>query len=954
MAKAFQEAYESAKKINAGDVALGDKLVAEAVEAAAAAQAAAATQPPTGAAAGGAGGSTVASAAAVTKPGAGELGPTDAADAMSKLAQSEAEARAAAVSGVTYNLKLSFGREDEYQGACTVKFARAAGASGDTFLDFTGRVIHTLKVNGVDSIGKEGVTWARHRVSLPEALLKDGDNVVEVTYTNGYDHTGAGLHVFTDPEDGSKYMYSNLEPFDAHRFLPCFDQPDLKARLSLTVDAPTEWIVIANDKLKGGGATPGGDGAGGAKAGFRRWEFEQTQPISTYLFAVCAGPYARVDDVSEAGVPLAIYCRQSLSKHLDADKLFRITKQGLAFYADFFACPYPFSKYDQLFVPEFNEGAMENPGAVTFTESYVFRETKTRAEHLSRCDTVLHEMAHMWFGDLVTMSWWDGLWLNESFATYMAALCTSEATEYGQEAWVQFLSGMKAWAMREDQMPTTHSIQPESVPDTEATFANFDGVTYGKGASVLKQLVAVLGMEAFRNGMRLYFERHAWGNTRLVDFLAALQERAPEGVDLSAWSDSWLVKAGPNELQAVYELEGAGTPEARIVSFAIEQAAVLEAHPTLRQHTINVALVDATGKVLTSERVVVEAQAVTPVPALAGKAMPGVAAAILNEGDHAFAKLSLDDRTLAVAREHLSPAGIEEPLTRRLLWSALYDMTRDARLSAQRFLAIARPNICAETDGELVRSVMRNVQAALGSLLPDAFFVPEAKKWFAVALEQMRAASSDDARLLWARFLLFSARDAEDVASLAKLVDEGTGVDGFELDQSIRWGVAQRCAEFGVGDVSARLAAEKERDPSDRGTREAETVKSAVPDPAVKAVTWARFEEAKEGESVHMLGAAMAGFHRRSQRDLTKEYVAKWHASLLDVFRTRTKQFAQAYFFHLQPPLDDDGEELARLKATLASVGEDDSLTILKRMLREEIDQFERCLRCRRLALAEA
>ncbi len=424
------------------------------------------------------------------------------------LTQVEAEARAARVSDVSYELALELTRGAErYRGDVTIRF-RLAG-EGDSFLDFRGGTIEALEVDGA----AVEPAWTGYRLALPASALAAGDeHIVRVRYESAYDHTGDGFHQFADPEDGEEYLYTNFEPYAAHRLLPCFDQPDLKARLALSVTAPEAWELIANGAPEERGE-PG--------EGRRRWRFAETPPIATYLFALIAGPYHAIRDEHE-GVPLGLYCRRSLVRFLDEAEVLEVTRQGLDFFAAFFDYPYPFGKYDQVFVPEFNAGAMENVAAVTHSERLIFRDPPTENQRLTRAEVILHEMAHMWFGDLVTMRWWNDLWLNESFATYMAYLALTEATRF-DTAWQSFNSGMKAWAYRQDQLVTTHPIAGE-VASTEETFLNFDGITYGKGAAVIKQLVAAMGIEGFRAGMRLYFRRHAFGNTTLAEFLDALQQ----------------------------------------------------------------------------------------------------------------------------------------------------------------------------------------------------------------------------------------------------------------------------------------------------------------------------------------------------------------------------------------------------------------------------------------------
>jgi len=436
---------------------------------------------------------------------------TDSAPEKDVLTEIEAQSRSALISNVTYTFELSLEKgKSTYDAKATITFHSSEPSKG-TFLDFVGKQIHKLLVNDKELSTMEGI-FRSNRLHFDGSFLSK-ENRVYVEYTNDYDHTGAGFHQFIDRLDSQEYLYTNFEPFDAHRLLPCFDQPNIKGRFQVQVTAPSDWEVVLNAPAQRSKAADGR----------LIHSAPQSQPFSSYLFAVIAGPYDIFSDTAvsrDKEIPLRLLCRKSLVKHMIEEKneLFTITKQGMKFYGDFFEYAYPFEKYDQIWVPEFNHGAMENIGAVTFTEHYIFREPPTEAQRCSRADTVLHEMAHMWFGNLVSPVWWDGLWLNESFATFMAAFAVSRSTRFGDLSWLEFNSGMKKWAEREDQQSTTHPIQG-TVVDTLATFLNFDGITYGKGASVLKQLMAVVGEKGFQSGMIHYFQKHQWGNTTITDFL---------------------------------------------------------------------------------------------------------------------------------------------------------------------------------------------------------------------------------------------------------------------------------------------------------------------------------------------------------------------------------------------------------------------------------------------------
>ncbi len=837
------------------------------------------------------------------------------------LTRVEAEARAARVRHVSYDLHINMTRgAATYQGDVTVHFDVDPG--DPLFLDFRGKQIERLEVNG-QTLAPD---WNGVRLALPEAVLRP-HTVVRVVYENAYDHTGDGLHQFIDPEDGQEYVYTNFEPFDAHRLFPCFDQPDIKATYALTVTAPAEWQVISNSRQVHGEPTDDGRVT-------RR--FERTKPFSTYLFALVAGPYHVVRDTYR-DIPLGLFCRKSLVKYFDADELFLLTKQGLAFYEDFFGYPYPFGKYDQVFVPEFNAGAMENVACVTYNERHIFRDPPTDNQRQNRAETLLHEMAHMWFGDLVTMRWWNDLWLNESFATYMAYLALVSATRFTR-AWTDFNAGMKAWAYRQDQLVTTHPIAG-SVEDTDQTFLNFDGITYGKGAAVLKQLAAAIGPEAFRAGMRRYFQRYAFGNATLAQFLDALQEGS--GRDLHAWARLWLETASLNTLSVDWQQENGRITRLRVLQTAPEE------YPVLRPHHIEIAL----GREAPDGRVAVEALPAdvdgpeTDVPTAVGRPAPRFV--FPNHNDLTYAKVNLDPVSLAYVREHLD--GIEDPLLRQLLWSALWDMVRDQQLKSTDFITLACEKVHHETDLELVEAIIARCQGALARYVPDDRRREMFHRFFTAAWQALRTAPPGDAQIIWARALIAAAQPGEDLDLVIALADGRESVPGLSVDQEMRWEIVAKCMAYAVPDARERLAAERQRDPSDRGQRAALRAEVSAPDPAVKAAAWERFHGEGYG-SLYLTAAAMSGFHWYAQRDLLAPYVEAFFERVFGIFETRDKEFAQTYFVHLFPGYRVERPVLTRSERLLAEVGERN--TLLRRMLREANDDLLRAIRCREFAAA--
>ncbi|MFA7248047.1 MAG: aminopeptidase N [Dehalococcoidia bacterium] len=839
------------------------------------------------------------------------------------LTQTEAEARALRVADVAYDLRLDLVRgAATYRGALTATF-RHAGA-GPLFLDFTGHRIDRLEVNGTTVPAPD---WTGTRLTLDGALLAP-DTTVHVVYENEYDHTGDGFHQFKDPEDGEEYLYTNFEPYSAHKLFPCFDQPDIKASYRLTVTAPAAWELIANARVESrAAATDGGERA--------TTTFERTQRFSTYLFALIAGPFVAFRGDHE-GIALGFFARKSLAPHVDEAELFEVTKQGLTFYAGFFDYPYAFGKYDQVFVPEFNAGAMENVGAVTHSERMVFRDPPTDTQRLGRAEVILHEMAHMWFGDLVTMRWWNDLWLNESFATYMAYLALDQATRF-RTSWQAFNAGMKNWAYRQDQLITTHPIAGE-VADTDATFLNFDGITYGKGAAVIKQLVAAMGMDGFRAGMRGYFARHAFGNTTLSQWLDALGEGV--GRDLHGWAQAWLETPSLNTIAAQVDADGD-----RVAALTLTQTAP-PAYPTLRPHVMDIALVREEAGAITIREVPARIEGATAtIDAARGAALPALV--FPNHHDHDFAKVALDERSLDFVREHLDR--IDDPLLRQLIWQALWNMVRDQQLKSTEYLDLAGAKVTTEQDHELVETILGTMSAAIARFVPEREKAAAAHRFFALALEALRSATDGDMQITWARTVIGNAITPDDILTTGQLADGGIEVPGLTIDQDMRWSIAQRYVAYGLPGAQARVGAEQARDPSDRGQRAALRCATSKPDAATKAEAWARFQTGIGGYgSLHQTSAAMGGFHWWVQRDLLAPYVERYFEALPGLFEREENEYATAYFGGLWPGYLVERPTLDRARALLATLG--DTLPVLQRSLREAIDDLERAIRCREFA----
>jgi len=853
------------------------------------------------------------------------LTATTASAAPNTLTRDEAAERARLLTVASYDVELDLTDgagapgEGTFRSRSTVRFT-CADPGAAVHLDLTARAVRSLVLNGTAL--DPATAFDGNRVEL-QGLAEDNELVVEADAV--YMRTGEGLHRFVDPVDGSVYLYSQFETFDAHRMYACFDQPDLKAVFRLVVHAPRDWVVISNGAVQSSPA----EGEAGT------WTFAETPRISTYITALIAGPYASVHDEHD-GIPLGIYCRRSLVQHLQADDLFTVTKQGFDFYHRVFGYRYPFGKYDQLFVPEFNAGAMENAAAVTFLEDYVFRSKVTDAAYERRAETVLHEMAHMWFGDLVTMRWWDDLWLNESFATYMSVLALVESTRY-TTGWTTFANLEKTWAYRQDQLSTTHPIAAD-IADVEAVTVNFDGITYAKGASVLKQLVAWVGQDAFLSALQAYFTEHQYGNTVLGDLLGALE--LASGRDLSDWSAEWLETAGVNTLRASFETDGEV-----FSSFCVLQEAPAQ-WPTLRSHRIAVGLYDLVdGQLVRTSREELDVVgAKTDVPALVGRRQPDLV--LVNDDDLTYAKIRLDERSLATLTAHVGD--FAESLPRALCWSAAWDMTRDAEMPARDYLATVLAGIGRETDIGVVQSLLRQAQSAL-AMYADPAWAPTGRLALAAAAHAalLGAEAGSDLQLAWARALASVATTEEHLALLRGLLDGSTlensrQLPGLQVDTDLRWHLLHRLVLLGLaGD--AEIDAELARDATSAGERQAATARALRPSDAAKDEAW---RLAVEDDSVPnaVQAAIISGFWSGDQLPLLERFVEPYFDVLRCVWETRTAEMAQNVVVGLYPSLLVSASVVERTDAYLAG---DDVPPTLRRLLSEGRDSVVRALRAR-------
>ncbi|GAA2758587.1 aminopeptidase N [Actinopolymorpha rutila] len=829
-------------------------------------------------------------------------------------------ARLLSVDGYDVHLDLTTATDQQartYSSTTVLRFTSAeSGAS--TFVDLIAPTVREVTLNGRSLDPAE--VYDGSRITLTDLAA---ENELRVVADTAYMNTGEGLHRFFDPVDGEAYLYTQFEVPDARRMYATFEQPDLKGTFALTVTAPSSWRVVSNSP------TPEPEAAG---EGVAVWRFAATPRISTYITALVAGPYHVVRDTyagTHAEIPMDVYCRASLAEHLDAEEIFDVTKRGFAFFEELFDYPYPFAKYDQLFVPEYNMGAMENAGCVTIRDEYLYRSRTTDASYEARAVTILHELAHMWFGDLVTMRWWDDLWLNESFATYASVLCQAEATRW-THGWTTFANTDKTWAYRQDQLPSTHPISAD-IRDLEDVEVNFDGITYAKGASVLKQLVAWVGREEFFAGLRHYFKAYEWRNASLADLREALEETS--GRDLDAWSREWLETAGVNTLRPEFDEDAEG----RFGSFAVLQSAIAE-QPTLRSHRVAVGLYDRTDEGLV-RRDRVELDVVgerTEVPQLVGARRPDLI--LLNDDDLTYAKIRLDDRSLSTLVDHIGD--LTDSLPRSLCWTAAWDMTRDAELAARDYLALVLSGVGKEPDINVVQLLLRTAATAV-----EMYTAPdrreEARRAFAagvLALAQDAEPSSDHQLALVRSFA--SAAIDEHAGYLGDLLEGAVVLDGLAIDAELRWLLVQNLARLGaIGDE--RINAELERDATIKGQEAAAHARASLPTAEAKARAW---EIAVDRDDVpnQTQFRTIRGFWQPAQEELLAEYVDRYLDAAGWVWDRKANEMAQYVLIGLFPRQLATQDTVDRVRAWLE---QKQPVPAVRRLVEEGVADIERGLR---------
>jgi aminopeptidase N len=793
------------------------------------------------------------------------------------LSEADAMARSSRVSNVDYVLDFTLTGKENFAGTTTVTFDLKDTDSALT-IDLDKATVKSVSING-KQVPTRYNNWF---VTLAPEHLAKGRNSVTISYERPHSTNGEGLHRMVDPVDNRVYTYSHFEPAAAHQMFAVFDQPDLKATYTVTVNAPADWHVVTTTRESNIAEATGG----------KRWTFPKTRKLSPYNFSLHAGPYQVWEDKS-GKYPMRLFARQSVAKQVTPADWFRYTKAGLEFFDNYYGIPYQFEKYDQLLVPDFLYGAMENAAAITFAEAgFLYKAEMTPAQKMRLAEVIMHEMAHQWFGDLVTMKWWNGLWLNESFASFMATLATAEATEF-KDAWQAFYQEDKQGAYTMDQKVSTHPIEVP-VPSSANAFDNIDAITYSKGASTLKQLRHMLGEETFRKGVHNYLVKYSWQNATLDDFIKSLGEAA--GRDLSKWSQEWLYQAGVNTITADYSCSNG-----KISNFSLAQTAASRALPTLREQRVQVgAFKRENGKLVLAKNVpVTYSGAKTNVAGMVGSACPDLV--YPNYQDWGFVKVNLDKRSFETARSTLG--GVEDPLLRAMLWQALWDGVRDAKLPLNEFIDVALANAPQEKDYTLLGDVLGKVGYSKYYLdamgLKDgpqrAYANKTGKALEDMAWQGVLANKGNDAfQRRWFGTYMGLASSPEALARLAGML-EGKGTEGLNISQDQRWAIINRLNRFNVPGAAGLVEAEQARDKSDTGQGAALAATVVRPDPKVKSEWLGTVEDLKTKLPFSRIRTAMGAMYPVEQHKLAEQTASERLAKLPAIDKAAGPVFMRTY-----------------------------------------------------------
>ncbi len=845
------------------------------------------------------------------------------ADNPKSLSQSEAAYRALAISDVNYKMEISLDKKSpDYRGKQSISFQLSK--LYPLRLDFIEGEVESLIVNGVEV--KE-IEYNNAWITIPSTPLKLGGNQVTVAFKHKFSKRGAGLHRFKDPVDGRVYTYTDFEPFDANKFAPFFDQPDLKARYQLMVRAPKNWEVISSTYPESTLMSEGN----------KVWSFPQSEVFSTYIFSLHAGPYKvwrdkYVDKKKGQTIPLDIYARKSMAKYLapEIKEWFEVTKQGFKFFQDFFGTDYPYKKYAQLLVPEFNSGAMENVAAVTFNERAIHRSKASYAERRGRSNTVLHEMAHMWFGNLVTMKWWDNLWLNESFATFMAFTALEQGTKF-KDSFEYFYSRTKQWAYWNDDLVITHPILGE-VRNTDEAMLNFDGITYGKGASVLKQLYYYLGEEDFKKGLKLYFERHAGRNTVLKDFFAAFEEVS--GIELDSWVNEWLKTAGTNRAKADYSCKAG-----KIDKFIIEQS-YKEGYPYLRTHKTQVALLKkAKGKLVVDKTFKVQYSGEkTELAQLVGSSCPEIT--FLNYQDFDFVHIQFGEKDLAAIKENLS--SIDDDMVRLMSYNSLFDMVKNAKLSLRDYTEILMPHLAREKNYNVVVNGLTGLQSVVEYLfakeIVDEKLISKVESFL---WKQMLSVKNKEIKREYFNAFVRTSHTEKALANLEKVYLGKVKLSGVPIGIDEKWEIVFHLSSYSFSKAATYVEQLKKKDISDRAKRNLLAIEAVNDELSVKQKWYKTSLMKKTPYSLKEIGSALSSLFPRTQRKLKKEVTTEFYKDLKEHMLERQMRMQRIFVGNFVPAFCD--EDSSRQLDSFINENEELPVGVMK-SLKITLQENDRCI----------
>jgi aminopeptidase N len=870
--------------------------------------------------------------------------------------------------------------KNNFEGILQLKFLYFGKTESDLFLNFNGDV-HSVRINGEQI----PTNYSERRIWLDRSKLRKGNDVTDIDeklnevvilFSAKYDKGGVGLHHFIDPMDKREYLYTQFEPYECHLVFPVFDQPDIKATLELSLAGPNDWVLLSNENenwikelnLKdelisnylSSLTTEENNFLYESVSEFDQKyniaSFKRTPKISSYLYAICAGPYFCIEDPNKYKVPLRIFMRESLKNAGEPNEFFRITIAGMEWYKDFFGLAYPFNKYDQIYTPEYNFGAMENVGLVTYNEFYCWKETPTQQKRARFCITVLHELAHMWFGNLVTMKWWDDLWLNESFATFISFLCQSQAVqEEYPTSWSSFNSS-KGIAYREDQKSTTHPVMGD-ITDTDKAQSHFDAIVYYKGSSLLKQMFYFIGQDSFSKGLKAYFKKFAWTNTVFDDFVdkmvEAINEDKQVNFDLKSLSKNWLLKAGLNQIEADWEED----IENKIKTFNIKQTPCLSQHSNLQVHMIDVLLVYDDGKTV-HQNIMVNHEEFTSVSSLNG--LPAPKAVILNYNDWGYCKWIIDSRSLQYLKTNLHQR-IPDTLTRQLFYRSIFDLARDAKISCPEYLDIILVLLEHETNEDILSSTLRNISGLISSYVPLKFYNYYSSQMFDLVSKLLVNNMENKEIVLNLIELLIVFASSEDHRQFLKswliegpyLMKNGEKVliPSGMLNQDNRFSIVafiHTSRQISLEEKTKLLESEIERDKnSDRSVRARCKCRSALPDPEIKKELWNKFVNQPESESLYNMKSYMSYFVCIDQLDLVECFL---NTNFFEEALKVGKQdffYVDAFVSYCGPIYYVNLEVIEKLEKLAEEAKEYDSL---RRRLLELSDDMRRFLKAQSLA----